>query len=534
MGEPLRVLFVESSADDAELEARQLTAAGFDVSYERVMGPDALRAALTHPLELIIGGSSESSGEALDISRQQRPDVPFVVVSEAVGQDRAVEAIKAGANDYVLKDNLGLLAPAVARALRESAAARGRERAARHERLLAQASAVLAESIEYGTTLKRAARLAVPELADGCLVDLLDDRNVLRLVALAHAEPEKERMAELLRKRYPQPPRPPRGPVWVAQTGQPQLVPEVTEEGLLSWAQDPEELALIRAFGLRSYICVPLAARGSTFGTLTFVSSQPGRVYDVLDLSFATELGRRIAFAVDNARLYARAQDAVRLRDDFLSVAAHELRTPLTTLQLQVQSLLSSQRASDERDRAKLERAARSTTRLSRLVDTLVEASRIASGLLVLDRQRLDLGALVREVVQTHAEEARAGGSQIELDVPADVIVWGDRERLAEALGSLLSNALKYGGGQPVDVRLSRSDVVAEISVRDRGVGIAAADLERIFGRFERAVSVRNYGGLGLGLYVTRQIVRAHQGSIDASSEPGAGATFTIRLPLAL
>jgi signal transduction histidine kinase/FixJ family two-component response regulator len=540
MGEPLRVLFVEDSADDAELEARQLRAAGFDVSYERVASAEGLRAALHRPLELIIADYSMpgfTGIDALAIWREQRPEIPFLLVSGTVGEDRAVTALKAGAHDYLLKDNLGRLGPAVVRVLRESAAARERERGARSEAFLARASAVLAESLDYATTLKRVAALAVPEVADWCLVDVVDDRGILRPVALAHSEPEKESAAESLRRHYPSDPDAPRGPARVAQTGEPQLVADITDEQLVSWARDPAHLDLLRSLAPHSYVCVPLRARGATFGTLTLVSSRSGRRYDALDLSFAVELGHRAAVAVDNARLYARAQEAVALRDDFLSVAAHELRTPLTTLQLQLQSLVAAvgkreTATADARDLVKLKRAARSTERLTGLVDTLVDVSRIASGHLVLNRQRLDLDPLVREVADRNREEARNAGCELVVETVSDAFTWCDRERIDQALGNLLSNAIKYGVGRPIEVRLTVNHAHVQLSVRDQGMGIAAVDIERIFGRFERAVSVRHYGGLGLGLYVTREIVLAHQGSIEAHSEPGAGATFTIRLPL--
>jgi signal transduction histidine kinase len=301
-------------------------------------------------------------------------------------------------------------------------------------------------------------------------------------------------------------------------------------------APDPAHRALLDALGMRAYIGVPLRARGAALGALTLVSARPDRVYDAVDLAFAEELARRAAFAVDNARMYARTQEAVRLRDDFLSVASHELRTPLTTLQLQLQSLLAAvnkgQRVTSPRDESKLRRAVRSTERLSDLVDTLVDVSRIASGNLPLARVAVDLNAVARKVVDRYTEEAQRVGSTLRLQESEAITGWWDRERIEQMLGNLLSNALKYGAGHPIDIALVRGDGWAEMTVRDRGMGIAAADLERIFGRFERAVSVRNYGGLGLGLYITREIAESHGGSVRADSHPGEGAAFTIRLPL--
>jgi signal transduction histidine kinase len=269
---------------------------------------------------------------------------------------------------------------------------------------------------------------------------------------------------------------------------------------------------------------------------LTLVSSRVDRAYDEVDLAFAEELARRAAFAVDNARMYARTQDAVRLRDDFLSVASHELRTPLTTLQLQLQSLLSAvekgQRTATPKEENKLRRAVRSTERLSDLVDTLVDVSRIVSGSLPISRVSVDLNAVARKVAGRFADEAQRVGSTLVVRETGPITGQWDRERVEQMLSNLLSNALKYGAGQPIDIVLTSDGAWAEMTVRDRGMGISPADLERIFGRFERAVSVRNYGGLGLGLYMTREIAESHGGSVRADSHPGEGAAFTIRLPL--
>jgi signal transduction histidine kinase len=242
--------------------------------------------------------------------------------------------------------------------------------------------------------------------------------------------------------------------------------------------------------------------------------------------------------------MYKRTQDAMRLREDFLSVASHELRTPLTSLQLQLQSLLASaargQRAPmSPRDEGKLRRAARSTERLSELVETLVDVSRLASGNLSITREPVDLQVAARAAVDRFSDEAARVSCELILTVrglngtPEGPIVglW-DRQRLEQMVGSLLSNALKYGVGKPIEVELSAHEGWAEICVRDHGMGIAGTDLERIFGRFERAVPVRNYGGLGLGLYMTREIAQSHGGSIQARSTPGEGSSFTIRLPL--
>jgi PAS domain S-box-containing protein len=229
--------------------------------------------------------------------------------------------------------------------------------------------------------------------------------------------------------------------------------------------------------------------------------------------------------------LYKREQEAVRARDDFLSIASHELRTPLTPLRLQVQILrrLLAQGESLRREKlvASLDTLERQTERLGRLVSDLLDVSRITAGKLTLRRERLDLADVARDVVERYAGASR---SRIALTTESAPGSW-DRASLEQVATNLLANAIKYGEGKPIDVTVAPRDGVAVLAVRDRGIGIAAGDVERIFGRFERATSATSYGGLGLGLYIAQQIAVAHGGRISVESAPGQGATFTVALP---
>jgi PAS domain S-box-containing protein len=230
-----------------------------------------------------------------------------------------------------------------------------------------------------------------------------------------------------------------------------------------------------------------------------------------------------------------RLEDAIRLRDDFLAIASHELRTPLTALQLQLQGmrhLLSKQGGNDDdRFARKLEGAARQTVRLGRLIDELLDVSRISLGRLSLQPERVDLAEIAREVVEAHAAEARASGCTLRLDgAPSAMGEW-DRLRMEQVIGNLIANAVKYGPGQRIEVRIEVCSESARVLVRDHGIGVRPEDARRIFGRFERAVSSTHYGGLGLGLYISEQIVDAHGGTIDVRSEPGQGSVFTVTLP---
>jgi PAS domain S-box-containing protein len=233
--------------------------------------------------------------------------------------------------------------------------------------------------------------------------------------------------------------------------------------------------------------------------------------------------------------LIAELRAAVRARDEFLQIASHELKTPLTPLQLQLEALarvLEKSAVSDERLAGKMDTAIRQVVRLSRLVESLLDVSRVTAGRIALEIEPLDLAGLVRDVARRFDGEARRAGS--ELSVLGDESIPGrwDRLRIEQIVSNLLSNAIKYGGGNPVEIATRASDGAVRISVTDQGIGIAKEALGRIFERFERAVSVRHFGGLGLGLFIARQYAEAHGGSIVAKSRPGAGSTFTVVLPL--
>jgi signal transduction histidine kinase len=236
------------------------------------------------------------------------------------------------------------------------------------------------------------------------------------------------------------------------------------------------------------------------------------------------------------ARERARVEtlmEAVRARDDFLAVASHELKTPLTTFQLNLSAIergLSEISQHNVGDR--LEVARRSVRRLARLIETLLDVSQLTTGRLQLAFERVDLAALVGEVIVDAEEEARRMGTPLNARLEAPLAGSFDPVRMAQVVHHLLSNALKFGQGRPVEITLRSQGNTGVLTIVDHGIGIPPSDRARIFERFERAVSARNYGGLGLGLWVTRQIVEAHQGTIHVEDTPGGGATFHIRLPL--
>jgi PAS domain S-box-containing protein len=239
----------------------------------------------------------------------------------------------------------------------------------------------------------------------------------------------------------------------------------------------------------------------------------------------------------DQKRIQAVLAAAIHARDEFLSIASHELRTPITALQLQVESLLAdsiTRSGSDPSDRwvRRMTMATRQVERLTRLVEELLDVSRISMGKLKLEREEGDLALVVREVVSRFQAQAERVSCELVLDADRPVVGCWDRLRLEQVVTNLLSNALKFGAGKPIEVSVRGGrPKPATIHVRDHGIGIPQRDLERIFGRFERAVSSRSYGGLGLGLYIVQQIVDRHGGTVHARGYPGDGAEFEIELP---
>jgi signal transduction histidine kinase len=230
-----------------------------------------------------------------------------------------------------------------------------------------------------------------------------------------------------------------------------------------------------------------------------------------------------------------QARQAVRVRDEFLSVASHELKTPLTSLKLQVQGLIEMPPAVPDPTEAKRVAASfalteRQVRRLERLINNLLDVSRIAVGRFILQVEEVDLSAMVRDVAGQFSAEIARSGNALRLTLPTQALGCWDPLRLEQVVVNLLSNAIKYGDGKPIEVTVQTDDELARLIVRDHGIGVASADQERIFERFERAVSV-NYGGLGLGLYITRQIVLAHGGTIRVDSGLGQGSTFVVEIP---
>ncbi|WP_437536984.1 GAF domain-containing protein [Sorangium sp. So ce726] len=375
------------------------------------------------------------------------------------------------------------------------------EEAERRATFLADAGEILSESLDYNETLARVARLCVQSLCDWCVIDVVEGGEIRRISG-AHKDPMKEPLLAELQRRYPPHWDSPHPATTVLRTGEPLLFPELSDERLRELAVNEEHLRFGRELEARSSIIVPLVARGQTVGVLSAVSSAPGRRYGRADLELMQEVARRAAIAIDNARLYREAQEAACIREDFVSIASPERYAPLTPLKLQLQ-----------------------------LVDSVLDVSRIAQGQFVLELEEIDLSALTRDTVDRFQGLLAKAGSRIELRAAPGVTGRWDRLRIEQVIVNLLSNAIKFGLGRPIDISVVADGGMAILSVQDHGLGIKPGDRERVFERFERTGSGESLGGLGLGLYVARQILAAHGGAIRLTSERSAGSCFTVELP---
>ena len=344
------------------------------------------------------------------------------------------------------------------------------KRASQRAAFLAEVGAVLADSLEYATTLKAVANLAVPAIADWCAVDIVTEERKLERLAVSHVDPAKIDLARTIRSRY-EDPSSPYSAAYVVRTGAPAMVKEVSDDMIETAARgDEERLALVRSLGLRSYIIVPLTARGRTLGALTLATAESGRFYTDDDFRFAQDVAFRAALAVDNARAYNDAQAANRLKDEFLATLSHELRTPLNAILGYSRMLQSGMLTADKHAHA-LQTVERNATSLTQIVEDILDVSRIISGKIRLNVQPVDLPAVMSAAVETvmPAAEAKQIRVQTILD-PRAAPISGDPNRLQQIVWNLVSNAVKFTPKHGVvQVRLERVNSHVEIVVSDTG-----------------------------------------------------------------
>ncbi len=419
--------------------------------------------------------------------------------------------------------------------IREQAARSEAEIALQRLEFLAEASALLTRSLDVTGILNGLTALVTPRLCAWCVVDLVREGGAIDQAAFGHEDPALLSAGAELARRHPASEGATFGVAGVIRTLQPQT--SACDPVTLAAALGVENVETIRRLGAAAFLTVPLCARGQVLGALTLVTSTPSRGFDPSDVALVVDLSQRAALAVENARLYASAQQAIRIREEFLSIASHELRTPLSALELQVQSFqiqLRKEPIDLPRVVSKADVIRRQVDRLARLISEMLDVSRIDAGRLELVIEDVDLGELVREVVGRFGGELERAATELSVALEPAVVGPWDRLRLDQVVTNLLHNAIKYGKGAPIHIALGldAETGAARLTVTDHGIGISEADQPRIFGRFERAVSSRAYGGMGVGLFIVAQILAAHRAEITVESAPGAGATFTVKLPM--
>ena len=413
-------------------------------------------------------------------------------------------------------ERLQLLAEQAARVEAEAA----QERFA----FLAEASTRLASSLDYEVTLRNVAELAVPTLADACTVDMMLEDGQVRRVATTSGDlaPDDELDRAWTPDVAPQP------LVTVLNSGRSALYPDLN-------AVDGEVPPALHAMGIRSMMVVPLLARGRVLGAITCFGFAGRPAYSSIEQALAEELGRRCGLAIDNARLHAEAQRATRLRDEFLSVAAHELKTPMTTLRGYAQLLGRALLGGEAPTPALLARSVQAidaqSEKLVTLTEQLLDVSRIEAGKLRLERRSVDLVQLVGGIVA--AIQETTDRHVLTFTAPAETALRVDPMRLEQVVSNLVGNAVKYSPqGGPISIVLERREPGGvRLEVRDWGLGIPPERRESLFDRFYQAHGDGYFGGLGLGLYVSKQIVELHGGSIEAEFPNDGGCRFVVTLP---
>ena len=415
----------------------------------------------------------------------------------------------------------------------EHQAHRDAETNRRRASFLSEASALLSSSLEYDARLRSLVQLAVPRVADWCIVALVENHGSRPGVAIAHAEPAKRELAKRLTRRYQISPSQPLGAINVLSTGEPELYATVPDSLLTATAHDEEDANTLRSLGIRSAMIVPMRARDKTIGVITFAFAESGRHYTAADLETAKALAQRTALAVDNARLYEEAQNAIRVREDVLAIVSHDLGTPLTSI-FTATSLLRRALETAERGRVLkyTEMIHRAASQMSALIRDLLDVVNIELGRFAINRQRHDLHGLVREAVEAHEALAKAKSIKLTATVEGDSPpLWCDRDRMLQIFSNLLGNAVKFTpeGGQ-ISIQVKPDSNQVTFVVKDTGIGIPEEKRHLIFERYWKATQ-DDRRGVGIGLYIAKTIVEAHRGKIWVESRPTEGSSFVFVLP---
>jgi PAS domain S-box-containing protein/MYXO-CTERM domain-containing protein len=401
--------------------------------------------------------------------------------------------------------------------------------------LLAELGVALSSTLGYEETLVNIASVAVGELADVCIVDIMEDDGRVYRSCVTHRDPSKAELAATL-QRLPLDPRRPRLGSLTFTTQQPLVMTEVSPEYLESIAQGDEHLRALRAIDPKSFMALPLMAHGRLVGSMVLIDTTNSHRYGSRDHALAEEVARRAAYAVENARLYSAARRATHARDEVLGIVAHDLRNPLGVI-LMMTFLLRQHDVDPEHPmREPVQAIERAAARMKRLIQDLLDVTRMEAGRLSIERARVSASQVVSEAVEEQRPLADSASLELRLEVAADLSdgsaeVWADRDRLLQIFENLIGNAVEFTepGGR-ITVGATPKDGETLFWVADTGTGIPAGDLPHLFDRFWQAPRARRHGA-GLGLSIVKGLVEAHGGRIWVESTPELGSTFFFTIP---
>lgn len=399
------------------------------------------------------------------------------------------------------------------------------------QKLLAEVGEVFASTLDYDDTLCNIARLVVRDLADFCIVDVVEEDDDVRRLKVVGRDPSKAWACESL-ERLPLDRRRPHLVLPALEAQQPILIERLSPEMVESFAQSPEHLQVLRCMDPQSVMTVPLLVHGRLLGAIAFVSSTQTRVYGSSELRVAENLAHRAALSVENARLYRAAGRAIQARDDVLGIVAHDLRNPLGTILMQAALLRHLSPQADGPPRKAAERIERAGTRMNRLIQDLLDVTCIEAGRLCIEQSAEPVGQLVTDAVEAQRPLAASVPVELKLSVDPDLHeVWADRDRLLQVFENLIGNAIKFtkpGGSVTVGAASREGEVLCWVA--DTGAGIHEEDQPHVFDRFWQARKAGRRGA-GLGLPIVKGIVEAHGGRIGVESAVGRGSTFFFTIP---
>jgi len=565
--EKVSILIVDDRPD--KLLAHETVLADLNQNLVRATsGKEALRCLLKQDFAVILldvnmPGMDGFETAALIRQRQRSETTPIIFISAVNDTETHVSrGYSLGAVDYILTP----VVPEILRAkiavfvdlykkteqvkrqaeerekfIREQAALAEAE--ARQERLafLADASNVLAGSLEYHKTFHSLAHLVVPRLADFCVVLAAEEDGKLRQVAVAHSNLLDEPAFRKLAEEFPASSAARTGGAHVVKTGQSQMCCDMDNGALQEIFERQEDRELLLSFAPTSFIAVPLKTYDRVLGAIVMVNTSEGRMCGTEELALAEELAHRAALAIDNASLYkaaqkarAEAERANLAKDSFLAMLSHELRTPLTPVLTSVLGLEQADGLPEE-VRASLQMIRRNVELEARLIDDLLDLTRISKGKVQLSLEMVDAHQLLQNALEICQADIDQKNLSLQTDLRAEkVCLEADPARLQQIFWNLIKNAVKFTpkGGR-LQIRTGNNDGQLRVEVSDSGMGIDAETLPKIFNAFEQGERTR-LGGLGLGLAISKALVETHSGTLTAESAGrNQGATFTATFPVA-